>query len=299
MPVIESSQTLRQGARISLHGSVTDVTGRVQLSSGTKCVDYTQALAERYAKGAFIPKGPWRTATKVELDRLGLGAAWSADTWSVGTDVAVIRIPSRYVSPFELMLEALGIRERCTPGEYTSVSRHPEWTSSLEALQQYAETLACGGSTGAVYFRITDPGQVTVTKDEFGASAQALAGLHLDSWDRLPLRHRHRSRSRLCVNLGREARYSLFINLPLMDMFKQLGLRDPEDIYSDWRGLVLGQRFMRAWSDYPVVRLRIEPGEAYLLPTDNLIHDASTEGNRFPDITLTFLGYFMFGGPSV
>ena len=49
---------------------------------------------------------------------------------------------------------------------------------------------------------------------------------------------------------------------------------------------------MSACSVYPVVRLQIDPGEAYIMPADNLLHDASTERTRFPDITLTFLGYF-------
>lgn len=77
-----------------------------------------------------------------------------------------------------------------------------------------------------------------------------------------------------------------------MSMFQYLGLSDPQDIYEDFRGLSLGQRFMRACPDYPVVRLQIEPGEAYILPTDNLMHDASTADNSFPDITVTYLGYF-------
>jgi hypothetical protein len=78
-----------------------------------------------------------------------------------------------------------------------------------------------------------------------------------------------------------------------MQMFHHLGLRDPEDIYLDFRGLYVGHRFMKKFPDYPVVRLRIDPGEAYILPTDNLIHDASTEEKQFPDITLTFLGSFL------
>ena len=90
---------------------------------------------------------------------------------------------------------------------------------------------------------------------------------------------------------GREPRYLLFINVPLMRMFQYLGLRDPEDIRSDYRGLYVGHRFMSACSVYPVVRLQIDPGEAYIMPADNLLHDASTERTRFPDITLTFLGY--------
>jgi hypothetical protein len=190
------------------------------------------------------------------------------------------------------MLEDHGVRGQCDATSYCSVSKHPQWAENVAALNQCVAKLSPGRTTDAIYFRISDPGQFTVTKDEFGASRQRLAGMHLDSWDRLPLRHRHRSRNRLCINFSREARYSLFINLPLLSMFRYLGLSDPTDIYSDYRGLSVGQRFMGACPDYPVVRLQIEPGEAYILPTDNAIHDASTVGNRFPDITLTYLGYF-------
>jgi hypothetical protein len=212
--------------------------------------------------------------------------------WNVGVDVAVIRLPPEVTHPFEAMLEDHGVREQCNAVSYSSVSKHPKWEENLGALNPYVASLSSGRPTDAIYFRISDPGQFTVTKDEFGANRQRLAGMHLDSWDRLPLRHRHRSRNRLCINFSREARYSLFINLPLMGMFRHLGLSDPHDIYADYRGLSLGQYFMGACQDYPVVRLQIEPGEAYILPTDNVIHDASTVGNRFPDLTLTYLGYF-------
>ena len=78
-----------------------------------------------------------------------------------------------------------------------------------------------------IVMRVTDPGQTTLTR---GDDRKLLTGMHLDSHDRMPLRHRHRSRNRLCINLGREPRHVLFVNLPLMDIFQYLGLRDPEDI---------------------------------------------------------------------
>jgi hypothetical protein len=221
------------------------------------------------------------------------GDVETAAPWEVGADIAVVEIPEDYTLPFAAMLEEEGIRERCTPGEYTTISRHPQWDSNLDRLRNYVMGLSRRDGTNAIYFRIAAPGLPTVTKDEFGADNRNFAGLHLDSWDRLPLRFRHRSRNRLCINFGRDPRYSLFINLPLMRMFQHLGLRDPEDIYEDYRGLYLGQRFIKACPGYPVIRLQINPGEAYIMPTDNLIHDASTEGGRFPDITLTFLGYFL------
>jgi hypothetical protein len=49
---------------------------------------------------------------------------------------------------------------------------------------------------------------------------------------------------------------------------------------------------MRQFPTYPVLRLRVKPGEAYIAPTDNLIHDGSSVGKQFPDITIHNLGYF-------
>jgi hypothetical protein len=239
---------------------------------------------------AFVPKAPWRSLSFAEIDILnGTG---TGHLWDVGADIAVIDIPEEYVYPFIGMLEDAGIRERCKTSEYTTISRHPQWSSNLDRIRGYLGRFSRGTVAGAIYFRITDPGLPTVTKDEFGDDSSKFAGLHLDSWDGLPFRFRARSRNRLCINFGREPRYSLFINLPLLQMFQHLGLRDPDDIYTDFRGLYLGHRFMRECPEYPVVRLRINPGEAYILPTDNLIHDASTQGNQFPDITLTFLAHF-------
>jgi hypothetical protein len=40
------------------------------------------------------------------------------------------------------------------------------------------------------------------------------------------------------------------------------------------------------------VKVRVAPGEAYIAPTDNVIHDASTVGSQTPSITLTLRGWF-------
>jgi hypothetical protein len=49
---------------------------------------------------------------------------------------------------------------------------------------------------------------------------------------------------------------------------------------------------MRHWPDYPVVKLRIRPGEAYIAQTENLIHDGSTLGQRGFDLAFMADGFF-------
>lgn len=289
---VASGAKLLPGARIDLRGGSDGLAERVLMSSGTRRALDDIVLAREYAEGAFIPRRPWRQPSADELALLDFRCSSTDLGWRPSADVAIVRLPEELILSFTEMLEQHGIRETADRATYQSIANHPRWSANLAALRPYLTSL-CREPLYQLYFRIAEPDRFTLTKDEFGADEPKFAGLHVDNWDCLPLRHRNRSRNRMCINLSREPRYSLFFNLALMDMFRGIGLRDPEDIYTDFRGLRMGPRFMRSWPDYPVVRLRIDPGEAYILPTDNLLHDASTEGNSCMDLTLTYLGVFV------
>ena len=281
---VQTGAKLLPGSRIAFHGDVAAFADRIRLSAGTRS---PPGDVPGYVKDAFVPSEPWRQPSDRELGLLRM----DQHTWRQSNDVAIVRIADALVEPFVAMLESRGLREAADPKTYETNATHPDWSANLERLAAHLERM-CGKQLASIFFRIAEPDRFTLTKDEFSSDGRQLVGMHLDSWDALPMRHRGRSRNRLCINFGREPRYSLFCNLSLMEMFHAIGLRDPEDIYADFRGLYMGHRFMAAMPDYPIVRLRIDPGEAYILPTDNLIHDASTEGNRYPDITLTYLGLF-------
>jgi hypothetical protein len=90
---------------------------------------------------------------------------------------------------------------------------------------------------------------------------------------------------------GREERSFLLVNLPLRaiaGILVQIGYEKAPE-FSMGR---LAAVFLRAFPNYLVVRVRIAPGEAYFAPTENLIHDASTEGQTHGDITMTIHGHF-------
>jgi hypothetical protein len=38
----------------------------------------------------------------------------------------------------------------------------------------------------------------------------------------------------------------------------------------------IGAAFMSAFPDYPIVRLRLQPGDAYIAPTENILHDGNS-----------------------
>ena len=58
----------------------------------------------------------------------------------------------------------------------------------------------------------------------------------------------------------------------------------------DLPGIV--DKFFQLYPDYPIIRLRQDPYEGYIAPTDSIIHDGSTVDMKTHDITLNFLGHF-------
>jgi hypothetical protein len=94
-----------------------------------------------------------------------------------------------------------------------------------------------------------------------------------------------------------EARYLLFIDLPLQIMDSMLQEAGVSETHSDmWmeKHVVspMGLVFMDVFPEYPVLRLRVEPGECYVAPTENMLHDASTLGMRSWDLLASVFGRF-------
>jgi hypothetical protein len=116
-------------------------------------------------------------------------------------------------------------------------------------------------------------------------------GLHVDNWDDSDLDSRHLATNRICVNIGQDDRYFLFLPLLLMDIASALA----EEMGPDWeapgRYTVVGRQFMERFPNVPVVRCRLAPGEAYVAPTENLVHDGSSVGQSDLDEQFTIRGH--------
>src|SRR5689334_1321170 len=119
--VSPSSTTLWKGSHIFFHKELGESTSRLAISSGILSVDNLCESGQQYVPGAFVPKLPWRSPSPAEVETL-TGYAGTGQSWDVGGDIAVVQIPEEYTSPFDAMLEDSGIRERCTLGQYTSIS---------------------------------------------------------------------------------------------------------------------------------------------------------------------------------
>jgi uncharacterized protein len=271
-----------------------DPSERLSLSSGTQQQFEPPGDGLSYLSAAFVPREPWRAPTAAE--KKALIASSPQGEWNLASDVGVFRIPDDVLLPMEKIFEDFGTRERLDADQYRVHTNHPDWDAAYDRLISHLKRQYALHEHGPTVVRLATapPGMKTLTKDEVRGQAERFyVGLHLDTWEKVPFRERDQAKNRICVNLGREDRYFLFMNLTLMKMYEALkndGAANRDDYY----GTDLGHEFMQAFPGYPVLRLKLRPREAYIAPTDNLIHDASSVGKKYPDIALHILGYFGF-----
>jgi hypothetical protein len=248
---------------------------RLYLSDGTIQLQQPESNKAEYKPGAFLPKTPWRKPSGWESKRL-----WQ-DSGVTNVDfVGVASIPNEF-------LAALGDLVRDTDKDALRQLEPRRIREFIGPLVDYLrDRFAYQSEPFNHGIHVHLPGRETVTLNT--ADGKCL-GLHLDSWDRYPAEARARSLNRICVNIGAEPRHLLFLNLSLMNVAR---LAQESQETADHAYDSVGPAFMSRFPGYPIVKVRIGSGEAYIAPTDNIIHDASTVGSQSPSITLTLRGWF-------
>lgn len=124
------------------------------------------------------------------------------------------------------------------------------------------------------------PGMATLTRDP---GPGVLLGLHLDNWDRLPAGVRHLSRNRASLNLGPDARSLLFVDLSILRGFSADAIPDTDS----------ARRLVQDAAEMPsLLRVQVPTGYAYIAPTENLLHDASSIGQHQGAFHVSALGRF-------
>jgi hypothetical protein len=135
-------------------------------------------------------------------------------------------------------------------------------------------------SAGAIDVILNRPGRLSTA---FDARHGHFMGLHIDSHRHLPLGERSADMMLCAINIGSADRYLDFINLPPARVAALLGNRDVRVPPS---AAALTGAFFREFPDYPVLRLTLPPGRAYLCDTRNTIHDCATNTVDLPDAAL-------------
>lgn len=271
---------LLKGIQIVDYCSIHSHQPRAWISPGTCKATQSNFSELPYSEDAFVPIESWRELNCVEQDLL-LGAS-SIGVLDKSAHIGIIHLSEPVIAP----LLDLGVAFAQTAEDCQHLSQHPAYQTAIDQLVQHISSLWGADQPPAIHpVSINTVGLPTVT---FNQATQQFIGLHLDSWDKLPVEQRHLSTNRICINLGLEDRFLLFINLSLMDMMHLTQMNSTDAQRSP---IAIRHDFLTQYPDYPVIKLMISPGEAYIAPTENMIHDGCTLGKQFFDVTLTIRGH--------
>jgi tryptophan halogenase len=253
---------------------------RIELSNGTIAANKA-SLDHAYHFGSIVPSGEWRRPTPKELVSLSKAGPLAGPLTFIG----VVRPPPDVVKP---MFEIVRRFSAETPsGEqivWDGSSESEMMAASDQLFALYGDKTKTSRKLGLLVNR---SGYVTITGDKFDKSR---IGLHLDGWSELAPDRRGEAPNRLCINLGTEPRRLLYVNLTIGSIIEWL-----RSVELDVRGLGatdIGRLFLRTFSNYPVVSIEVRPGEAYVAPTEEIIHDGASDRMTSSDITFTMLGHF-------
>ncbi len=271
----------------SLGEAHSEILSRTKISSGI--VNAEASTSQKYCDGAIIPKQPWLSARKDILSKILL----NEKKISQGSWIDIISIPENLLDPFDLLHQSS--RNGRGEDEINSlIYERPEFRNAIQNIVEYLESInpnnRCHNNGAGI--RANPPGCLTVTQ---GKDRSCYIGLHLDSWYRHPLNERHLSPNRVCVNLGFQDRYLIFINLSLTQISEMIASNSQRNKTPSRHELDLLSPFAELNAEYPVISISIKPGEAYIAPTENFFHDGSTLGNDCTDVQLTILGEFFTG----
>jgi hypothetical protein len=254
---------LRAGVRIYRDPSTNEDSPGVWLSAGSEVVSERRAAEAGYRPGSVVPISAWNEPAAAERELL-----FCPDRASVqpGTTVSVVRMPEEVMKPLRGL-------------DYPDSS--PEAEAVLElVVERLRPFLASQDDLVVEGIRVQRGGLRTASTHSF-PEGEAFIGLHVVHWH--AGRYGCRDHAQLSINLAPRDRFLVFLNVPVDELARDFG--DPA---SGW--LTIGRDFAQRCGQYPLVRVRIRPGEAFIAPMENLVHDISLEGSPLTDVSFSLRG---------
>ena len=283
---------LRHGARLFLDREPSALAGpcdRLQINSGTRRLALEQPEGTKYGgtkyggtkyegtkyqDGIYLPREDWRAVSAMELTLLqGRGG------YTPTRDIRVFTIPPW----LHRLLWDLDLGSMIEDPGFSTTIRDPLFERFCVEAGSVLEALGIPSRKITVRFQKSGGGKAEGHSTTFDPEFETFVGLHVDNFERRPIDTRHLSFPRVVVNLGLEPRSFVFINLPLINLLAPSGIAHSRESYQRYSwAYPLAHRFMESVPDYPAVRLLLHPGEGYVAPTQNLIHDGYGPSGREP-----------------
>lgn len=238
-----------------------------------------------YWENAFVPKLPWRKPALHEFTRL-LGSVKEVES---GRWIQIVKFPAGL---FELFEGARTASRECTDQKLRMYVDSTECRTAIEKTVDHIRMLTWPEhrriERAAALFKVA--GLPTTTPRNY----PELLGLHIDTaYKQVPFDERKYAPGRLSINVGLDDRFLLFVNLSVEQI--QQALADRNVSYHDDPPHATHQfrtAFMACFPEYPVIKVRVRPGEGYIAPTENMIHDGCTVEQEHFDVQFSACGHF-------
>ncbi len=254
----------------------------VKISSGTNLTDSINGVM--CSRQSFLTKNDWREPSQAERDILYETSNNHTSHCNLNF-VTLVQIPNLYFNLFN----KCGVTDTLKQEQMSPLF---ESNKFKHALNEYAVFLKQihKGDNELLKSQGLHLGKANLAGTAFDAKINQYVGLHFDSWDTTTL-GRENARNRICLNLSEESRYLTIINLTYNQICSVLQI--DYETYK-MKPSIVRNLFLTKFPDYPVIQIEIKSGEAYIAPTDNILHDGNSMGKKKKDVSITFLGNFNF-----
>jgi hypothetical protein len=234
-----------------------------------------------FRPGSFVPIGDWRLSEEGDdvtpWDRFENGKPLHQNIALLRVTEAMLSGPPR--TPDAPRLSGVGdVRRNDVAPDL--------WCGSIKRLQAVCKRL---GPDEALeekgLWRATGGGMsLSTTRDRRDGK---LIGLHIDRWEQKSLALVTCARNRVCLNMGPGPRWLVFAAVDIFEVAASFGIDRTVPFSTTHAQAYLSQHPMT-----PVYRLRIEAGEAYVAPTERLIHDGQASSSDGGEWVYTIFGRF-------
>lgn len=279
---MQDTTALEKGSlikKVPLYSFILDdqTKNRILVSDGSCLAAPFSTDHVKYAQNARLPLPVWRIPTRQEMDILFTKSLPADCNASIG----LVKIPDEILSQFD----ELAIKNADNQDVFYRLIETPKGRSAVESFEQLVHSFLAVEDASVRTIRIFNKAGLAYTA--YMPQAKRYAGLHIDYLNKQTIYERAHSGNRISVNLGKEDRYLVYINLTVQDLIE---LTSPAPGCTNDE---LTLSFFEKYPHYPVIKVRIQPGEAYIAPTQNIIHDGVGAVNS-PDFHITICGHISF-----
>ncbi|MFY0256415.1 hypothetical protein ACDQ55_20960 [Chitinophaga sp. 30R24] len=272
-----------ENVKVFIDGEI-DPSNRLWISEGIEAADEKLDCYNdrKYNEFAFKPKGEWRKAENEEEQNI----LTSRRDIDFKCNLALLKIPTR----LEESLRDIDLGRLNSIGE--AKQKIQSYKSLFDRLNSELNDFALANTLGNTLkphihgLFYVKPGLETI-----GTTDNEYIGLHIDNGDAMKVNELHKAPNRICINIGYEDRYFLFVNKTASDILTELQVRKEINIRS-YKEMQLVYDYLHHNPRCQVIKLVQKPFEAYIAPTEHIIHDGCTEGKSRTDVSLVLIGAF-------